>query len=131
MRVVIQVRAGADDEVDQPSLHQLDDAAAETGRRQRAGDRQRNRRIVLRRQHLVREDVARFAEPSRVERLESLVDEVVDVGAPAGTVIANRLAGEVVLTCLARRSGRAVRHKAWRAALVSRLAASLASSREA
>ena len=43
-------------------------------------------------QHLVGEDAARLAEPRGVERLESLVDQVMDVGAAAGPVVANRLA---------------------------------------
>ena len=38
VQVVVQVGAGADDEVDQAALHQLDDAAAEAGRGHRAGD---------------------------------------------------------------------------------------------
>ena len=46
VQVVIEVRAGADDEVDQPALHQLDDAAAKPGRRQRAGDGQTDGRVV-------------------------------------------------------------------------------------
>ena len=94
VQVVIEVRAGGDDEVDQPALHHLDDAAAEAGRRQRAGDRQPDRRVVLRRQHLVGEDLARLAEPRGVERLESLVDQLPDLGAAVRPVVADRLAGE-------------------------------------
>ena len=92
VQIVIEVGAGADDEVDQPALHQLHDAAAEPGRRHRAGDRQRNRRVVLGQQHLVGEDAAGFAEPCGVERLKSFVDEVPDVGAAARPVVADRLA---------------------------------------
>ena len=92
VQVVIEVGAGADDEVDQPALHQLDDAAAEAGRRHRAGDRQRDRRVVLGQQHLVREDAAGLAEPRGIERLKALVDEVPDVGAAARPVVADGFA---------------------------------------
>ena len=54
VQVVIQVRAGRDDEVDQAAVHHLDDAPAEAGRRHRAGNGQPDGRVVLRRQHLVR-----------------------------------------------------------------------------
>ena len=74
VQVVIEVRAGADDEVDQPAVHQLDDAAAEAGRRQRAGDGQADRRVVVRGEHLVGEDVAGLRQPAGVERLEAVVD---------------------------------------------------------
>ena len=117
VQVVIQVRPGADEEVDQPALHHLDDAAAEACGCEGTGNRQRNRRIVLGQQHLVAEDAARLAEPRGVERLESFVDQMVNVGAAARAVVANRLSGEVLLACFARRSGRAVRHKTWRARL--------------
>ena len=83
VQVVIEVRAGADDEVDQAALHHLDDAAAEAGRRQRAGDRQADRRVVLGRQHLVGEDLARLRQPAGVERLEPVVDQLADLGAAA------------------------------------------------
>ena len=39
VQVVIEVRAGADHEVDEAAVHQLDDAAAEARGRERAGDR--------------------------------------------------------------------------------------------
>ena len=58
VQVVIQVRAGADDEIDEAALHQLDDASAETGGGQGAGHGQADRRVVLGRQHLVGKDVA-------------------------------------------------------------------------
>jgi hypothetical protein len=57
MEVVIEIRAGADHEVDQAPLHQLDDAAAEAGGRERAGDGQADGRVAGRRQHLVGVDV--------------------------------------------------------------------------
>ena len=47
VKVVIQVRAGRDDEVDEPAIHHLDDATADARGRHRAGDRQADRRIVL------------------------------------------------------------------------------------
>src|SRR5204862_5899180 len=46
VEVVIEIRAGADHEVDEAALHQLDDAAAETGGRERAGDGQADRGIA-------------------------------------------------------------------------------------
>ena len=79
VEVVIEVRAGADEEVDEAAVHHLDDAAAEPGRRQRAGDGQADRRVVLGRQHLVGEDVARLGQPAGVERLEPVVDQVADL----------------------------------------------------
>ena len=68
----------------------------ETGGRQRAGDGQRDRRVVLGQQHLVGEDAAGFAKPRGVERLKALVDQVPDVGAAAGPVVADGFAGQVV-----------------------------------
>ena len=96
VQIVIEIGAGADDEVDEPALHQLDDAAAKSGRRQRAGDRQPDRRVVLGQQHLVGEDAAGLAEPGGVERLKALVDELPDVGAAARPVVPDGLAGQVV-----------------------------------
>ena len=87
VEVVIEVRAGADDEVDQAAVHHLDDAAAEAGGRQRAGDGQTDRRVVFRRQHLVGEDVAGLRQAAGVERLEAVVDEVPDLGAAARPVV--------------------------------------------
>jgi hypothetical protein len=49
---------------------------------------------VLFRQHLVAEDAAGLAEPRRVERLKSFVDELLDVLAAARAVIIDGLAGE-------------------------------------
>ena len=72
VEVVIEVRAGADDKVDQTAVDHLDHASAEAGRRQRAGDRQADGGVVLGRQHLVGEDVAGLGEPARVERLEAV-----------------------------------------------------------
>ena len=96
VQVVIQIGAGADHEVDEPALHQLDHAAAETGRRQRAGHREPDRRVVLGQQHLVGEDATGFAEPRGVECLEAFVDEVPDVRAAARPVVPDGLAAQVV-----------------------------------
>ena len=84
VEIVIEIRAGADDEVHQPALHQLDDAAAKACGRQRAGDRQADGRVVRRRQHLVGEDAARLAEPGGVEGLEPLVYQRRMSAAPRG-----------------------------------------------
>ena len=83
------------DEIDQAAIHQLDHAAAETGRRQRAGDREPDGRVVLRRQHLVGENVAGLRQPAGVERLKSAVDQRPHVRAAARTVITNRGAFEI------------------------------------
>ena len=96
VQIVIQIGAGADDEINEAALHQLDNAAAQTGRRQRAGNREPDRRVVLGLQHLVGEDAARFTEPRGVECLEALVNEMPDVGAAAGPVVPDRLAAQVV-----------------------------------
>ena len=76
VQVVIEVRARADDEVDEAAVHHLDHAAAEARRRERAGDRQADRGVVLGRQHLVGEDVAGLGQPAGVERLEPVVDQL-------------------------------------------------------
>ena len=96
VQIVIQIGAGADDEVDEPALHQLDHAAAQTGGRQRAGNGQPDGRVVLGQQHLVGEDATGFAEPRGVECLEPFVDEVPDVGAAAGPVVPDGLAAQMV-----------------------------------
>ena len=87
VQVVIEVRAGADHEVDQAAVDQLDDAAAEAGGRQRAGDGEPDGGVAGRRQHLVGEDVAGLREPAGVERLEAVLDELPDVGAAARPVV--------------------------------------------
>ena len=110
VQVVIEIGAGADDEVDQPAVDQLDDAAAEAGRGQRAGDGQADGRVVLGRQHLVGEDVAGLGEAAGVERLEAVVDEVPDLGAAAGPVVSDWLARQIVAGALARRTGRSMGH---------------------
>ena len=110
VQVVVEVGAGADHEVDQAAVHQLDDAAAETGRGQRAGDRQADGGVVLRRQHLVGEDVAGLRQPAGVEGLEAAVDELADLGAAAWPVVLDWLAFKVIFGGVARCSGRAMGH---------------------
>ena len=111
VQIVIEVGAGADDEVDEPALHQLDHAAAKTGRRQRAGNRQRDGRVVLGQQHLVGEDAAGLTEPRGVEGLKAFVDEVPDVGAAAGPVVPDGLAAQVVGSGFFWCTGRTVGHQ--------------------
>ena len=94
----------------EPALHQLDRAAAEAGGRQRAGDRQADGGVVLRRQHLVGVDVAGLREPAGIERLEPAVDQLPDFGAAARPVILDGFSGEVVGFAVARRPGRSVGH---------------------
>src|SRR6185436_9537965 len=78
VEIVIEVRARADQKVDQPAFHQFDNAAAQPGGSERTCNRQGDRRVVVRQQHLVGEDVARFTESRGIERLESFVDEIPD-----------------------------------------------------
>ena len=78
VQVVIQVRAGADDEVHQPAIHHLDDAAADAGRRHGAGNRQPDGRVFLGIEHFFGENPARLRQARGVERLKPLIDEVAD-----------------------------------------------------
>src|SRR5262245_34240946 len=95
MEVVVEVGACADDEVHQPSLHQLDHAAAKPGRRQGTSYGQRNGRVVLRQEHLIRKNTARLPESRRVERLKSFFNELMDVSASTRPIVANGLSGQV------------------------------------
>ena len=75
VRVVVEVRPGRDDPVDEPGLDQRDQAAhAQPGGRQGARERQPDRAIGL--EHLAGEDLADLAEPARVVAQEGLVDQV-------------------------------------------------------
>ena len=109
MQVVIQVRAGADDEVDEAAFHQLDDAAAEARGGHRAGDGQGDGRVVRLGQHLVAEDPAGFSEACRIEGLKAFVDQRPHRHAAFRAVITNRLAFEVRLAGLGSAWG-SVRH---------------------
>ena len=97
MQVVVEIRAGADDEVHHPALHQLDDAPAQTGRGHCAGDRERDRRIVLGQKHLIGEYATGFTEARGVERLKPFVYQMPDIGAAAGAVIADGFAAQMML----------------------------------
>ena len=110
MEVVVEIRTGGNDEVDEPALHHLDDAAAEPGRRQRAGYREPDRGVLLGIQHLLREDRARLGQARGVERLKSFVDEMANLLAPLRPVVPNRLAGEDFRAGRFGSTGRAVRH---------------------
>jgi hypothetical protein len=96
VKVVVQIRPGRDEKVDQPALHHLDDAAAEPGGRQRTGHGQSDRRVLRGIQHLFREDRARLGKPRGVERLKAFVDEMTNFLAAFWPVISNRLAGQDV-----------------------------------
>jgi hypothetical protein len=74
VKVMIEVRASADHEIDQPAIHELDDASAKSRRRQRTGDGQADRGVVVRREHFVAENVAGLRQASRVECLEAAID---------------------------------------------------------
>ena len=97
VEVVIEVRARADDKVHEPTVHQLHDAPAQARRRECAGHRQPDRGVVLRQQHLVREDAARLANPGGVEGLKTFLYEMTDLGAALRPVVADGLAGQVLL----------------------------------
>jgi len=58
VEVVVQIRAGADQKIEQPAFHHLDHAAAESRGRHSAGDGEPDRRVVLWIEHLVRENLA-------------------------------------------------------------------------
>ena len=92
----MEVGARAEDDVHETALHQRDNAAPQTRRRQRSGDREPDRRVVLRQQHLVGEDATGLAEARGVECLEAFVDEVRDVGAAARPVVPDGLTAQVV-----------------------------------
>src|SRR5581483_1414669 len=109
VEVVIEVRAGRDHEVDEAAIHQLDHAAAEPGRRHRARHRQADRRVVLGGEHFLGENLARFRQPSGVERLKALVNQPTDVLAARGTVVTNRFSGQKLLAGVPGRTGCAMR----------------------
>ena len=96
VQVVIEVRARADQEVDEAAFHQLDDASAETGRRERTGHREPDGGVALGGQHLLGVNAARFGEACRVERLEPLVDEGPHLGAARRAIVRDGLAREVL-----------------------------------
>ena len=110
VEVVIEIRAGADHEVDQAPFHQFDDTAAESGGRERAGDGQADGGVARRGQHLVGVDVAGLGEASGVERLEAPLDELPHLGAAGRPVIANLLSLEKMTGAVARGPGRSVGH---------------------
>ena len=105
MEVVIEVRPGRDEEVDEPAFHHLDQAAPEARRGQCTRYGQPDRGVLGGIEHFLREDSARFRQAAGVECLKAFVDELPDVGAAFGPVIANRLAGQELL--LAGMPGRA------------------------
>ena len=113
VQIVIQIGARADHEIDQPAFHQLDDAAAQAGGGQRAGDGQRDGRVVLLRQHLVAINAACLAEPRGIECLEALVDQGAHGGAALRTVVLDRFAFEKRLGAF-RRARRPIRHRSKR-----------------
>ena len=74
MKIVVEVGARADQEVNEPALHQLDHTAAETRGCQCTGDGQRDSRVVLGQQHLVGENPTGFTKPRRIECLKTLLN---------------------------------------------------------
>ncbi len=94
VEVVIEVGAGADHEVHQPAVDELDKAAAKPCRGESAGNRQPDGRIGRRIEHLAREDVARLRQPGGVEGLEAAVHEVADGGIALRPVVPDGLSGQ-------------------------------------
>ena len=115
MRVVIEIRAGRDDPVDEAALDERNERRhAESGRRERAGERHADRDVGL--EHLLREQLARFAQTRRVVGEEGVVDQI---GGRLGAVdrrgIDARAAQELALLVrrvLARPRARAPRRRA-------------------
>ena len=110
VQIVIEVRAGTDDEIDEAALHHRDDAAAQARRRHRPRDGQRNGGVVPCRQHLVAEDAACLAKARGVERLEAVVDQRAHGCTAFRPVITNWLTFEERLGTLGG-AGRAIRHR--------------------
>jgi hypothetical protein len=96
VKVVVKISARTDQEVDEPSFHQLNHAATQTSWRQSSGDSQRNGGVVFRQEHLVRKNTAGLSQSRRIERLEPVVDKVMDVGAPSRPIVSNGLPGQIV-----------------------------------
>jgi hypothetical protein len=111
VEIMVEVRAGRDHEVDQAAVHQFDDAATEPGGRHRPCDGQPDGGVVLAGQHLLGENRARFRQAPGVECLESVVDQMANLGAAGRPVVTNRLAGQHLFLGLPGRAGRAVRHE--------------------
>ena len=110
VQVVVEVRAGADDEVDEPAVEELDDAAAEPRGGQGAGDGQSDRGVVGRIEHLVGEDVAGLGQAAGIEGLKPAVDQLPDVGAAARPVVLDGFSRQVVGGFVARGPRRSVGH---------------------
>ena len=72
--VVVEVGAGADDDIDQPVLDQVDDKRPHAGRHHRAGEAEEDRRLVA--QHRL-PDLRGDAEVARLEgRVAHALDEI-------------------------------------------------------
>ena len=73
VRVVVEVRAGGDDPVDEAGFDERDQRGdSESRGRQRAGERQPDRDLRL--QHLLGEELAGFAQPRGVVSEKRFVD---------------------------------------------------------
>ena len=110
MQIVVEVRAGADQKVDQPVLHHLVDAAAEARRRHRAGDRQSDHGVVLGIEHLLRKNLAGFGETAGVEGLKSAIDQLTNCGSARRPIVGDRLSGQILARTATRRSGSTMWH---------------------
>src|SRR5688572_25200589 len=109
MQIVIEVRAGTDDEVHQAAIHHLHYASADAGGRHGARDRQTDSRVFVGREHFVRENAARFGQTRGVERLEPLIDKVPNFLAALWTIKRDGLAGKCALE--SRAAWMTVRHR--------------------
>jgi hypothetical protein len=75
MRVVIQIRAGRDDPVDESALDERNERRhAESGRRERAGQGHPDRDIRL--EHFFREQATRLTQSRRIVGKKRVVDQI-------------------------------------------------------
>ena len=72
-------------------------STADAGWRHRPGNRQTDRRVFFRSEHLLREDPARFCQTGGIERLKALIDQMANFFAAFGAIKTDGLAGKSAL----------------------------------
>ena len=110
VQVVIEIGTGADQKIDQPALHQLDNTAAESCGRQSPGDGEPDHGVVLGPEHLVSVDAAGLRQAGRIERLEPIVQQPGDVGAAFRAIVGDGPARQMVGARMTWRSRGAMGH---------------------
>src|SRR5947209_2386144 len=75
---MVQVRTGANDEINESIVHQCNDTAAQSGRSERTCHSHTDSDISLRVQHLFNIEACRFIQACRIICLELLVDQFGD-----------------------------------------------------